>query len=45
MNTVRTILRRLFGDEPADQTVHFHRRGETAEPCYDGGCTLPHLTV
>jgi hypothetical protein len=46
MNTVRTALRRLFGaTEDTESTIHFHRRGEEPEPCYEAGCTLPRLAV
>ncbi|MEA2289462.1 MAG: hypothetical protein QOD55_1459 [Solirubrobacteraceae bacterium] len=47
MTTVRTALRRLLSGTRDAETpsVHFHRRGETPEPCYDQGCTIPHLKV
>ncbi|MEA2286238.1 MAG: hypothetical protein QOJ21_2281 [Solirubrobacteraceae bacterium] len=46
MNTVRTALRRIFGaTEHTEADVHFHRRGTDPEPCYDGDCSLPRLTV
>jgi hypothetical protein len=46
MKTVRTTLRRLLGGaQPTDTVVHFHRRSDAPEPCYDSGCTIPRLTV
>jgi hypothetical protein len=47
MNTIRTALRRLLSDDhDAESTsVHFHRRGDAPEPCFDRGCTIPRLTV
>jgi hypothetical protein len=46
MTTIRTALRRIFaGGAATDDDVHFHRRSESTEPCYDRGCTIPRLTV
>jgi hypothetical protein len=47
MKTIPTALRRLLSDSPdAESTsVHFHRRGDAPEPCYEQGCTIPRLTV
>jgi hypothetical protein len=44
MSTIRTTLRRwLTGAENITPKVHFHHRGETAEPCFDERCSLPRL--
>jgi hypothetical protein len=46
MSTIRTALRRILATGPAaEDSVHFHRRSETTEPCYDRGCTIPRLKV
>jgi hypothetical protein len=47
MNTIRTALRRLLSDshDLESTSVHFHRRGDAPEPCYEQGCTIPRLTV
>ena len=46
MSTIRTALRRILATGPAaEDSVHFHRRSETPEPCYDRGCTIPRLKV
>jgi hypothetical protein len=46
MTTIRTALRRIFAGGPSTEDgVHFHRRSDRTEPCYDPGCKIPRLTV
>jgi hypothetical protein len=46
MTTIRAALRRILASGPAaDDGVHFHRRSDTPEPCYDRACTIPRLKV
>ena len=42
MSAIRSALRRILTTGPtAEDSVHFHRRSDTTEPCYDRGCTIP----
>ena len=46
MSAIRSALRRILTTGPtAEDSVHFHRRSDTPEPCYDRGCTIPRLNV
>ena len=46
MTALRTALRRLVAAAtPDDPGVHFHRRGDVAEACYDENCAIPRLST
>ncbi len=47
MTRIRHALRRMFAKpaDSADAGIHFHRRSDAPEVCYDEACRLPRLSV